>query len=165
MDIQIYQAFIKSPIGFWTCKTNENQVLSISYTKEQPLTENPENHLSKEAMHQLQAYFAKKLQKFDLPLHIESYSAFYQQVWGALLTVKYGQTSTYSSLAQKINNPKAVRAVGLANGRNPFPIVILCHRIIGKNNSLTGYASGIDVKRWLLEHEGAIGKQARLFQL
>ena len=165
MDIQIYQAFMKSPIGYWTCKTNENQVISIGFSKEQPLIENPGNKLSKEVISQLQAYFAKKLQNFDLPLHIEPYSAFYQQVWGALLIVKYGQTSTYSILAQKINNPKAVRAVGLANGRNPFPIVIPCHRIIGKDNSLTGYASGIDVKRWLLEHEGAIGKQASLFQL
>ena len=92
-----------------------------------------------------------------------SYSDFYQKVWGSLVEIPYGKTTNYSALANKLENPKAVRAVGTANGRNPFAIVVPCHRVIGKDNSMTGYAHGVDIKEWLLVHEGAITKPLTLF--
>lgn len=83
-------------------------------------------------------------------------TVFQKQVWAALRTIPIGKTLTYGDLAKQIGKPKAVRAVGLANGANPIGIVVPCHRVIGANGKLTGYASGVDKKHWLLEHEGAI---------
>ena len=163
MDKQIYLDFIGSPIGYWTIKADDQNILSIGYSKTKPTFDCVENEWTDSAKTQLEGYFKHSLKEFDLPLCVHPYSAFYQQVWEKLIKVPYGKTNTYLDLAKALKNPKAVRAVGLANGRNPFSIVIPCHRIIGSDNSLTGYASGLDVKRWLLEHEGAIGKQTRLF--
>lgn len=163
MDKQIYQDFIHSEIGYWTIKADDTKIIAIGFEKRKPTFKTHLNDITHEAKAQLNSYFLKELKQFDLPLCIHPYSAFYQQVWNALIKVPYGTTSTYLDLAKKINNPKAVRAVGMANGRNPIPIIIPCHRIIGSDNSLTGYASGIEVKKWLLEHEGAIGKQTTLF--
>ncbi len=101
-------------------------------------------------------YFAGNLSALN---HIKTATGgtlFQQKVWTALRTIPHGQTLTYGDLAKQIGNPKAVRAVGLANGANPIGIVVPCHRVIGTNGKLTGYAGGVDKKRWLLEHEGAI---------
>ena len=105
------------------------------------------------AAEQLQAYFAGNLQQFSLPLAAGG-TAFQQQVWQALTTVPYGKTASYGDIAKAINNPKGVRAVGLANGKNPIGIIVPCHRVIGANGTLTGYAGGVDKKAWLLVHEG-----------
>lgn len=102
------------------------------------------------------AYFAKELTQFELPL-CASGTLFQQQVWQALTTVPYGKTASYGDIAKAINNPKGVRAVGLANGKNPLGIIVPCHRIIGANGTLTGYAGGLDKKAWLLAHEGITG--------
>ena len=104
------------------------------------------------ATKQLTAYFAGQLQHFDLPLAPQG-TPFQQQVWRALCEIPYGHTRSYGWQAQAINNPKAVRAVGGANGRNPIGIVIPCHRVIGANGSLTGYGGGLPNKQWLLAHE------------
>jgi len=156
-------SIIESEIGFWIVKSDENAILSIDFSKERSDLENGENEISLLAKKQLQEYFNKERTTFDLPLAMEGYSEFYQKVWKALATVEFGITKSYTDLSLMVNNPKAVRAVGMANGKNPFPIVIPCHRIIGSDNSLTGYASGIDVKRWLLEHEGVFARQTSLF--
>lgn len=111
---------------------------------------------------QLSAYFANELQCFDLPLQ-PSGTKFQQQVWQALLAIPFGQTQSYGELARSIGNPKASRAVGLANGRNPISIIIPCHRVIGANGSLTGYGGGIERKRWLLDHESGASAQQALF--
>jgi methylated-DNA-[protein]-cysteine S-methyltransferase len=103
---------------------------------------------------QLDTYFAGKLKAFDLALAPEG-TDFQQRVWAALLKIPYGATRSYGQQAAVIGSPKAVRAVGLANGRNPIAIIIPCHRVIGANGSLTGYGGGIERKRWLLQHEGA----------
>jgi methylated-DNA-[protein]-cysteine S-methyltransferase len=84
-------------------------------------------------------------------------TAFQERVWDALQTVPAGRTVSYADIAQRIGQPAAVRAVGLANGRNPVPIVIPCHRIIGRDGSLTGFGGGLERKAWLLRHEGALG--------
>ena len=105
-----------------------------------------------EVKRQLDQYFKGRLKSFDLELKTGG-TPFQQQVWEALAKIPYGSTISYGDLAVQIGNPKAVRAVGLANGRNPIPIIIPCHRVIGKNGSLTGFGGGLDVKRFLLELE------------
>jgi methylated-DNA-[protein]-cysteine S-methyltransferase len=105
-----------------------------------------------EVIRQLQAYFHGELKKFDLPLTLEG-TEFQLRVWNALREIPYGETISYSQLAERIGNPKAVRAVGLANGSNPIPIIVPCHRVIGSNGSLTGFGGGLPTKRILLELE------------
>lgn len=114
------------------------------------------NAITDEACCQLKAYFDGQLHEFDLPLAPKG-SEFQNQVWRALLQVKYGETASYLDIAKAIGNPKAVRAVGMANGRNPIAIVVPCHRIIGSNRTLTGYAGGLQRKQYLLNLEGAQG--------
>jgi methylated-DNA-[protein]-cysteine S-methyltransferase len=105
-----------------------------------------------EAKEQLSAYFAGTLTEFDLPLQMQG-TPFQQSVWEALKTIPYGTTMSYGELAQQLGQPKASRAVGLANGRNPVSIVVPCHRVIGANGKLTGYGGGVERKQWLLNHE------------
>ena len=105
-----------------------------------------------EVIRQLKAYFAGRLREFDLPLAPEG-TAFQLRVWQQLRTIPYGKTVSYGEIARQIGNPRAVRAVGSANGRNPLPIVIPCHRVIGQDGSLTGYGGGIRIKEALLDLE------------
>lgn len=104
------------------------------------------------ARQQLEEYFAGTRQTFSLKLAAQG-TLFQQQVWAALCTIPFGETRSYGEQARSIHNEKAVRAVGLANGKNPIGIIVPCHRVIGANGSLTGYAGGLDRKRWLLAHE------------
>ncbi|MGH9423590.1 MAG: methylated-DNA--[protein]-cysteine S-methyltransferase [Thermoanaerobaculia bacterium] len=108
---------------------------------------------------QLREYFAGERQAFDLPL-APCGTEFQQAVWKALLEIPYGETTTYSTIAGKIGRPAAVRAVGAANGANPIPIIIPCHRVIGANGSLTGFGGGLDVKRRLLSMESRVAGQS-----
>ena len=114
-----------------------------------------------EARRQLTEYFAGTRQVFDLKLAAQG-TAFQQQVWAALCTIPFGETRSYGEQARSIQNEKAVRAVGLANGKNPIGIIVPCHRVIGANGSLTGYAGGLERKQWLLAHE-AKGRNQGLF--
>ena len=102
---------------------------------------------------QMDQYFKGQRRKFDLPL-APAGTPFQQEVWQALQTVGFGETASYGRIAQAIGRPQAFRAVGAANGRNPISIIVPCHRIIGSNNTLTGYGGGLWRKTWLLEHEG-----------
>ena len=110
-----------------------------------------------EVQRQLDAYFAGGLRSFDLPMELDG-TPFQRQVWQQLLSVAYGQTASYQDIAHAIDNPKAVRAVGAANGRNPVSIIVPCHRIIGSGGrpKLTGYGGGLWRKEWLLRHEGVL---------
>ena len=105
-----------------------------------------------DAISQLKAYFAKELCHFDLPLRATG-TAFQEKVWQLLTTIPYGETVSYKSIAERIQAPKAVRAVGMANGMNPISIIIPCHRVIGANGKLVGYGGGLPRKQWLLAHE------------
>jgi methylated-DNA-[protein]-cysteine S-methyltransferase len=105
-----------------------------------------------ETRQQLTAYFAGHLTKFILPLCLHG-TPFQQQVWAALQTIPYGTTLSYGELAAQLGQPRASRAVGMANGRNPISIVVPCHRVIGANGRLTGYGGGLGRKQWLLNHE------------
>jgi methylated-DNA-[protein]-cysteine S-methyltransferase len=105
-----------------------------------------------EAIRQLEAYFRGELKEFDLPVRMEG-TEFQLSVWKELRKIPYGETRTYGELAKTIGNPKAMRAVGLANGQNPIPIIVPCHRVIGSDGSLTGFGGGIENKKKLLELE------------
>ena len=107
----------------------------------------------REARGQLLAYFAGERQAFDLPLHPVG-TPFQEQVWRTLATIPFGATWSYGELARRIGQPRAVRAVGAANGRNPLPLVLPCHRVIGSDGRLTGFGGGLPLKQWLLAHEG-----------
>lgn len=104
---------------------------------------------------QLDEYFAGTRRRFDLPLG-PSGTEFQRQVWWSLAEIPFGETSTYGKQAAAIGRPAAVRAVGAANGRNPLSIVLPCHRIVGADGKLTGFAGGLDTKRWLLDHEASV---------
>lgn len=110
-----------------------------------PSHEAPRHAILTEAERQLQQYFTGHLQKFDLPLEFVG-TSFQKQVWAALIAIPYGETRSYGQIAQQIGHPSAVRAVGAANGRNPLPIVAPCHRVIGSNGKLTGFAGGLASK-------------------
>ncbi|MGO3885654.1 MAG: methylated-DNA--[protein]-cysteine S-methyltransferase [Mycetocola sp.] len=112
-------------------------------------------HHLQEAARQLTEYFADERQVFDLP-HDVAGTPFQHDVWRQLQLIPYGQTASYGEIAERLNNPNAVRAVGLANGRNPLSIIVPCHRVVGANGSLTGYGGGISRKRALLERERAV---------
>ena len=112
----------------------------------------PEHPYLRLAAHQLNEYFAGSRQQFDLPLALRG-TDFQRAVWLALMAIPFGQTTTYGEHAQQIGKPNAVRAVGTAIGRNPVSIIVPCHRVLGASGALTGYAGGLERKRFLLRHE------------
>lgn len=141
---------IKTPIGPLTLEADENAVTAIRFSAGGAQDASP---LLDAAEAQLREYFAGARRTFDLPLAPHG-TAFQQRVWTASRTIPYGETRTYGELAAAIDSPNASRAVGMANHRNPIPIIIPCHRVIGANGTLTGYAGGLEVKRKLLALEG-----------
>ena len=146
-----------SPLGTVTIQSNAEGLLGIWFetctTKPSELGVRDEHHpVLRQAVTQLDEYFAGLRNEFDLPLAATG-TDFQNQVWQALTTIPYGETWSYQDLANAIGNPKAVRAVGLANGKNPISIVVPCHRVIGKSGKLTGYAGGVERKQRLLALE------------
>jgi methylated-DNA-[protein]-cysteine S-methyltransferase len=117
------------------------------------------------ATEQLQAYFQGQTLDFQLPLNYKQGTPFQQEVWQALLDIPYGQTRSYLQIAQQVGNPKAIRAVGAAIGQNPLAIVVPCHRVIGSDGSLVGFAGGLQRKKFLLdlEQSAKAGKQGSFF--
>ena len=118
-----------------------------------PLKPAPDNKFLNEAEKQLKAYFEGGLKKFTVPLDFKG-TDFQKSVWAALLTIPFGETRSYGEIARQIGRPEASRAVGAANGRNPISIITPCHRVIGGNGRLTGFAGGLEAKDHLLKHEG-----------
>ena len=146
----MFSQYINSPLGPVKISATSSGISEVLFT-DAVATAAP-SALTALAAEQLQAYFAGTLQQFSLPL-AASGTAFQQQVWQALCAVPFGTTCSYADIANQIDNKKAVRAVGAANGRNPIAIIVPCHRVIGANGTLTGYAGGLDKKAWLLKHE------------
>lgn len=146
-----YQSHYRSPLGFLLLKSDGVSITEISFSEVELQEINPCAVLLK-CEQQLENYFSGKSLDFQLPLNPEG-TDFQKKVWAELLKIPMGETITYSELAVRLGDPKLVRAVGTANGRNPVAIVIPCHRVIGVGNKLTGYAGGLDRKLWLLEHE------------
>ena len=126
---------------------------------DEPIISNPDE-LCNLATKQLDEYFAGTRIEFDLPLKAIKGTDFQKAAWQALTTIPYGETISYGEQAKRMNNPKAVRAVGGANGKNPFSIVVPCHRVIGANGTLTGYTGGMSRKEWLLDFERSVLSKA-----
>lgn len=151
-----------TPIGLLTVQEDGNGLCGVHRAgeREDMLGRTP---LLEEARRQIEAYFAGKLCAFDLPLSMKG-SAFDLMVWRALARIPYGEVRTYGALAREIGRPYGARAVGGACGRNPLLLVVPCHRVVGRNGRLTGFAAGVDAKRALLALEGreAFGERVRL---
>ncbi|SOD80654.1 methylated-DNA--[protein]-cysteine S-methyltransferase [Spirosoma fluviale] len=153
-----------SPLGLVAITGNDTGVSVITCMNVSPFENAPEGPVAEPvrlAAEQLKAYFAGQLMSFDFPINPVG-TAFQQSVWRALLDVPFGTTLSYLTLARRMGDEKAIRAVAAANGRNPLWIVIPCHRIIGSDGSLTGYAGGLWRKQWLLEHEGALARSGQM---
>jgi len=149
MNVHHYQ----SPVGILEIKIGDKAVTDLNILKKYPTArQHSTDPLMKEVCKQLGEYFAGKRKTFDLPLAPQG-TPFQQTVWKKLQEIPYGQTISYSQEAKAIGHPKACRAVGSANGKNPIAIIIPCHRVIAANGSLGGYASGLDIKIQLLELE------------
>lgn len=143
---------MQSPIGLLTIEETDGAITALRFGGE--TVSPPPTPLLQRAAQQLTEYFAARRRRFDLPLRPQG-TAFQQAAWSALCDIPYGQTRTYAQQAAAIGNPKACRAVGMANHRNPLPLFIPCHRVIGAGGKLTGYAGGLAIKRFLLELEQA----------
>ena len=149
------RAVVDSPIGPLGLVASETGLERVFFdgARIRPEGRSP---VLEEAAQQLDAYFRGDLVAFDLPLELDG-TDFQRQCWLALATIPYGQTVSYGEQARRLGlGPAAARAVGAANGQNPLPIVLPCHRVIGSDGSLTGFGGGLPTKRFLLEHEGAL---------
>lgn len=142
------------PLGRLTIAANDKGITQILFGDVPLDLPRRPSALTNTAATQLQEYFAGKRRVFTVDLDPQG-SEFQLRVWRELSKIPYGQTRTYADIAEAIGNPKAYRAVGMANNKNPLPIVLPCHRVIGTNGKLVGYAGGIKIKRYLLELEGA----------
>lgn len=145
-------AYYESPIGLIEVGATAEALVTL-YFVEAPRHVADSSPLLTMIIEQIAEYFAGTRTSFTMPLHFIG-TAFQQRVWQQLLTVPYGQTVAYQEIANALGNPKAVRAVGAANGQNPISIIAPCHRIIGSNGALIGYGGGLWRKEWLLRHEG-----------
>lgn len=153
-------AYLQTPIGLAEFKGDENGLVSVSVLDvNKPIGIIPE--VLEDAVYQFREYFEGTRQQFDLKLN-PSGTDFQKKVWNALLEIPFGKTISYLELSKQLGDVKAIRAVASANGKNPLWIVVPCHRVIGTNGDLTGYAGGLHRKKWLLEHESP-AKQTTLF--
>ncbi|MCW2543267.1 MAG: methylated-DNA-protein-cysteinemethyltransferase [Frankiales bacterium] len=148
-------ALVDSPIGVLTLVEQDGALagLYMEEHRHQPVIDGPRDDAAlPEVQEQLGAYFRRELKEFDLQTSTAG-TTFQRLVWQALARIPYGETWSYRRLAEEIGNPAAVRAVGLANGKNPLSIVVPCHRVVGANGNLTGYGGGLHRKQWLLSLE------------
>ncbi|MGN6512317.1 MAG: methylated-DNA--[protein]-cysteine S-methyltransferase [Lysobacteraceae bacterium] len=164
----VLQATLPSPVGTLRLAAHDDGLCLVEFPDPRhPLPAEPgwrdgDNDVLAETRRQLGEYFAGTRRAFDLPLAPRG-TPFQLSVWQALTTIPYGTTISYRALAERIRQPAAMRAVGAANGRNPLPIVVPCHRVIGADGSLTGFGGGLPAKRFLLELEGALPREGDLF--
>ncbi|NVZ54303.1 methylated-DNA--[protein]-cysteine S-methyltransferase [Pseudomonas sp. B6002] len=155
-----HYTLMPSPVGQLTLVARDGKLNAILWEKDRPnrvrlgdLHEANDSPVLLETQRQLKEYFAGTRNHFELELDFTG-TDFQKQVWQALLTIPFGETRSYSDIARQIGNPKAVRAVGAANGRNPISIIAPCHRVIGASGELTGFAGGLEAKQYLLALEG-----------
>lgn len=149
----MYKIYHDSPVGLLEITADENAVTGLYFADSNGKRDDENTgNILKDCLAQLTEYFAGKRTVFDINVNPAG-TPFQKSVWNELLKIPYGETVSYGEIAERIGNPKSVRAVGLANGSNPVSIIIPCHRVIGKNGSLVGYGGGIENKRFLLELE------------
>ena len=155
--------YIQTPLGIAEIKGDENGVSSISVLDEGTISSIIPSSLL-DAVNQLNEYFAGNRTHFDFKLNPKG-TEFQQKVWKGLLQIPFGKTKTYLEQSKILGDAKAIRAVASANGKNPLWIVVPCHRVIGSDGSLTGYAGGLWRKKWLLEHENPTAQQSRFGEM
>lgn len=148
----IYQKIIKTPIGDICILEENNKIIGLTLDNEKYCYTEKNTEILNETEKQLNEYFWGKRKKFNVPINPKG-TEFQKQVWNELLKIPYGQTVTYKRIAQKIEKPNAARAVGMANHNNPIAIIVPCHRVVGSNNKLVGYAFGLEKKQFLLDLE------------
>lgn len=153
--------FINTPLGIAKVEGDENELTSITVLNDEIPISKVIPELLEDAVYQLQEYFEGTRDSFSLTLNPDG-TDFQKKVWDALQDIPYGKTVSYLELSKTLGDVKAIRAVAAANGKNPLWIVIPCHRVIGSDGSLTGYAGGLHRKKWLLNHESP-AKQQSLF--
>ncbi|MGH9080180.1 MAG: methylated-DNA--[protein]-cysteine S-methyltransferase [Acidimicrobiales bacterium] len=148
---------VASPVGPLTLRASDGRLtgMAMEGQRHAPVAgpdQQQDDRWFAAIVEQLDGYFTGELTRFDVPLELSG-TEFQRQVWSELQRIPYGETISYGELAHRVGNPAAVRAVGLANGRNPITIIVPCHRVIGADGSLTGYGGGLERKAWLLDHE------------
>ena len=149
----MYKKVIDSPVGKIEIIEENEKIIELNiYNEKKNNIIEKDTKLLLETQKQLKKYFEGKRTKFEIPLNPKG-TEFMKKVWKELLNIPYGEVRTYKEIAEKIGNSKASRAVGMANNKNPIPIIIPCHRVIGSNNKLVGYALGLDMKKYLLDLE------------
>ena len=159
----MYQQSLMTPLGELAVRASESGITQVQFLVatdiERSGNKEHGNAITALGIEQLSEYFAGERQIFALPLAPQG-TEFQHKIWTALQTIEFGGSCSYGDIAKHIHQPTAARAVGMANSKNPIAIVIPCHRVIGKNGTLTGYAGGLDKKSWLLQHEQAAFKLA-----
>ena len=150
--MKTYTSYYASPLGDLKIQCSDEHVQAVVFMDDDVRTENSEHQLLKICVGQLDDYFAGNRKEFELPLQ-QPGTPFQQKVWDLLLQIPFGKTISYNTLSKQYGDLKAIRAVASANGKNNLAIIVPCHRVIGSNQSLTGYAGGLWRKKWLLEHE------------
>ena len=148
-----YVAYIETPIGFLRIRSNGNAIIEIMFIDTNGL-ENGDRHTGS-AVTQLREYFEGSRTQFQLPIEFKG-TEFERSVWNELKNIPYGATKNYAEIASKLSDKTVAIAVGAANAKNPMAVVVPCHRVIGANRNLSGYAGGLHRKEWLLRHEGAL---------
>jgi len=158
-----YFSYHFSPAGWLEIKVLEKYVQAVSFVENKKENSSHQPLLAKVCIRQLDEYFTGKRKKFDLPV-LPSGTTFQFHVWNELDKIPYGETISYHELAIRLGDEKVIRAAAHANAKNPLAIIIPCHRVIGSDGSLTGYAGGLKRKQWLLDHEAKVtGKYRKLF--
>ena len=157
----MYKTIISSPLGPIEITGNEDGIFSIYFLDEEVSPSKTIPECLDQTVLQLREYFEGERVDFDLKLNAEG-TTFQKRVWQELQQIPFGKTTSYLKMAKNLGDPKVIRAAASANGKNPISIIIPCHRVIGSDNSLTGYAGGLWRKKWLLEHESPV-KQTSLF--
>jgi methylated-DNA-[protein]-cysteine S-methyltransferase len=151
MDSQFF-GWIDTPIGWLEICTSLHHVRAIRFVDELPEKAPNDTGVLEDCKNQLEEYFKGNRTSFDFPFELSG-TDFQKSVWNMVLTIPFSETRSYGEIAQALGNANLMRAVGLANGKNPLPIVIPCHRVLGSNNKLVGYGGGLERKDWLLKHE------------
>ena len=156
MNLKLMKTFCNTPIGYLEIEENDNYIVSVKLIKELSNDKyvDDNNIILNKAKQQINEYFLRKRKIFDLPIKFNG-TEFQKSVWNSLLNIPYGKTKSYKDIAKDVGNVKACRAVGMANNKNPIMIIVPCHRVIGTNGKLVGYACGLDIKKKLLELESS----------
>jgi methylated-DNA-[protein]-cysteine S-methyltransferase len=154
----IFSTIIPSPIGNLQIISSDYNITHLFFSHQMQNMQEKDNDVIVEARKQLLEYFDGTRKIFDLPL-APGGTAFQKQVWNQLQTIPYGSCTSYLKMATEMGDALAIRAMATANGKNPIPIIIPCHRVIGSNGKLVGFSGGLDKKQWLLMHEGALPKE------